>query len=90
MNWILLAVVGVALLCPITMFGPMLLERLGLRKRSSSAASCMGMSYDSQTESMHERLRAKRAELDREIAVLEGRTSRMGSELGIAEGPGND
>lgn len=73
MNWILLAFVGVALLCPITMFGPMLLERLGLRKRSGAGGmSCMGM-HDTagapQTEL--DGLRAQRDAIDREIAFAQ-------------------
>lgn len=70
MNWILLAVVGVALLCPISMFGPMLLERLGLRKRSGAGGmSCMGMHGPARTRDTNlDGLRTQRDALDREIA----------------------
>lgn len=71
MNWILLAVAGGALLCPITMFGPMLLERLGLRKsRGCGGMSCMGMGMNGgahTAETDVDGLRAQRDAIDREI-----------------------
>lgn len=73
MNWILLAFAGVALLCPITMFGPMLLERLGLRKRSGAdGMSCMGMHGPAGAPQPDlDGLRARRDAIDREIALMQ-------------------
>lgn len=73
MEWIIVAVVaGAALICPAMMFGPALLQRLGLRKGTSGSMSCMGMSagHSSHREEL-EVLRRRRAELDDEIALTQ-------------------
>ena len=77
MEWIIVAIVAaVALVCPAMMFGPMLLQRLGMRTGSSAQMSCMGMSGgDATHEESVDAMRSRRAELDREIAVLEILTS---------------
>lgn len=72
MEWIVVAIIAVAaLICPAMMLGPMLLQRLGLRKgASTSSMSCMMMSGGgSAPGDQLEGLRRRRAVLDEEIAV---------------------
>lgn len=71
MEWIIVAAIaGAALICPAMMFGPVLLQRLGLRKGSAASMSCMGMPMkDSSRGNELEVLRRRRAELDEEIAM---------------------
>ena len=71
MEWVIVAAIaGAALICPAMMFGPVLLQRLGLRKGSAASMSCMGMPIkDSSPRDELELLRRRRAELDNEIAM---------------------
>ena len=73
MEWIVVAAVaGAALICPAMMFGPALLQKLGLRKGSPAPMSCMGMqSKDSSRGDELEVLRRRRADLDDEIAMTQ-------------------
>ncbi len=89
MEWIIIPIVlAAALICPTMMFGPMLLQRLGLRKKSSSGMSCMGMSTGNAEPSEGRKdLRHQRSDIDREIAAMEivlkgseRRSLRQGSE----------
>lgn len=73
MEWVIVAAVaGAALICPTVMFGPVLLHKLGLRKGSPAAMSCLGMqSKDSARGRELEVLHRRRAELDDEIAMTQ-------------------
>lgn len=73
MEWIILAAVaGAALICPAMMFGPALLQRLGLRKGRAASMSSMGMQpKDSAHGDELEALQRRRAELDEEIAFTQ-------------------
>lgn len=73
MEWIIVAAVaGAALICPAMMFGPALLQRLGLRKGTSAPMSCMGMSagHSSRGDEL-EALQRRRTALDDEIAMTQ-------------------
>lgn len=75
MQWALLVLIaGIALLCPITMMGPMLLRRLGILKGEGAPdGACMGAmpSPDVPGESELSQLQRRRSEIEREIARLE-------------------
>lgn len=70
MDWIILVVAGIALICPAMMFGPMLLQRLGLRK-SARGASCMDMAHGEQQAQNLAELHSRRAEIDRDIKRIQ-------------------
>ena len=91
MEWLFLVVALAALACPVTMLAPMLLRRLGIR-RGGAARSCGRMSHDQKPALDTEALRARRAELDREMASLAThirpevvQTGRAGTERGPYE-----
>lgn len=65
----LLVLVLAALACPLTMFGPTLWARLR-GKQGGAAMSCMGMMSEQEPRAGIEELRAQRAELDGQIALL--------------------
>lgn len=73
MEWLFLVVALAALACPVTMLAPMLLRRLGIR-RGGAARACGWMSHDEKPALDAEALRARGAELDREIESLATRT----------------
>ena len=69
MGWLILAVAGIALVCPIMMFGPLLLQRLGLWKRGYPSTSCMGASAEETPDAIGS-LHRRRTELDEEAALM--------------------
>lgn len=81
MNWVLIAIAVAALICPITMFGPMLLQRLGFRKGGEQAGmSCMGMRSPPRRDATDDvkSLRARRDALDGEIARVQASSHQQG------------
>lgn len=74
MNWIFVAVAAAALLCPVMMWGPMLLGRLGIGKRRSSM-SCMPGHSAPEDQAPIRKLREEREKVERQIAELQAQMS---------------
>ncbi len=74
MNWIFVAVAAAALLCPVMMWGPMLLGRLGIGKRRG-AMSCMPDHSASPDQAPLRHLRQEREKVERQIAELQAQIS---------------
>ncbi len=73
---LIVVVAGAALLCPLTMLGPMLLRRVGVLKGTAGQMNCMMMGDHKSSASGIDALRERRREIDREIESVEATLTR--------------